>query len=80
MSTANASNLTSPASVVTTSSQKSSEEVLDELLQLPQPPPARTSRRKKASNDQAKEITAPDVLQEMKDKELADAVTKKKRR
>ena len=60
-------------------SQKSSEEVLDELLQLPQPPPARTSRRKKAINDQAKEITAPDVLQEMKDKELADAVTKKKR-
>ena len=79
MSTANASNLTSPASVVTTSSQKSSEEVLDELLQLPQPPPARTSRRKKAINDQAKEITAPDVLQEMKDKELADSVTKKKR-
>ena len=49
MSTANASNLTSPASVVTTSSQKSSEEVLNELLQLPQPPPARTSCKKSQS-------------------------------
>ena len=32
-----------------------------------------------AINDQAKEITAPGVLQEMIDKELADAVAKKKR-
>ena len=85
MSTANAattsttSSITSPLSVVTTSSNKSSEEVLDELLALPRPPPARTSQRKKAINATAKEITDPDVLQEMKDKELAEAVAKKRR-
>ena len=85
MSTANAattsttSSITSPLSVVTTSSHKSSLEVLDELLALPRPPPARTSQRKKAINATAKEITDPDVLQEMKDKELAEAVAKKRR-
>ena len=85
MSTANAattsttSSITSPLSVVTTSSHKGSEEVLDELLALSRPPPARTSQRKKAINATAKEITDPDVLQEMKDKELAEAVAKKRR-
>ena len=71
--TATTSSITSPVSVATTSSHQSCEEILAELLALPQPPPPQTCQRKKTK---AKEITDPDVLQEMKDKEVSKAVAR----
>lgn len=68
------------ASVITSPSVRSlpsSEEVLDELLVLPQPLPPKTGRRRKAINDKAREITDDAVLQELKDKEQADADARK---
>ena len=68
------------ASVVSTSSLKSlpsSEEVISELLVLPQAQPSKTGRRRKAVSDTAREITVASVLQELKDKQEANAAAKK---
>ena len=77
---ATSNSITSPVSVGDTSSHKSSEEVLNELLTLPQPLSIGSGQsKKKAVNTKAIEITDDDVLQEMKDKEHADAEDKKKK-
>ena len=77
---ATSNSITSPVSVGDTSSHKSSEEVLNELLTLPQPLSIGSGQsKKKAVNTKAIEITDDDVLQEMKDKEHANAEDKKKK-